>query len=65
MGGTSKDFSLLLIIILATSSLIIVESAYAQFSTPIPYPLKPEFSIEVTNSSYYVPMTYSFDPSSG
>jgi hypothetical protein len=65
MGGTSKEFSLLLIIILAMSSLIIVESACAQSSTPIPHPLKPDLSIEVTNSSYYVPVKYSVDPSSG
>lgn len=42
MGRTSKGFSILLVIILAMSSLIMVESAYAQ-STPTPS--VPQFSV--------------------
>ena len=52
MGNTSKSFSLLLVVILAVSSLIMVESAYAQ---SIPKPSVPEFKISYTNYVYDEP----------
>jgi hypothetical protein len=47
MGSTSKGFSLLLVIVLAVSSLIIVESAFAQ---SIPKPSVPEFTAKLISS---------------
>ena len=59
MSGTSKGFSLLLIVILAASSLIIFESANAQTpSTPI-------FSVNTANGFNVTPTTYSIDSYTG
>jgi hypothetical protein len=52
MGYIRKGFSLLLIAILAFSSLMMVESAYAQ---SISKPSVPEFMLTVTDHSYDVP----------
>jgi hypothetical protein len=51
MGSIYKRFSLLLVIILAVSNLIMVESAYAQ---SIPKASVPEFSVGYVDNSYYV-----------
>jgi hypothetical protein len=51
MGNTSKGFSLLLVVILTASSLIMVETAFAQ---SIPKPSVPEFSVRYIDNSYYV-----------
>jgi hypothetical protein len=60
-----KGLATAIILIIAASSLIAVNPASAQSSTSAPIPLKPEFSIAVTDNSYYVPVTYSIDPSTG
>lgn len=67
MGKNKERFSLLLIVILAVSSLMMIESTSAQNTPPTPLyvPNTPDFTIEITNSSYYVPVTYSVDPSTG
>lgn len=55
MGCISKDFSLLIVVILAASSLITIESASAQ-STP--KPSAPELTIKFIDRSYDVPLIY-------
>ncbi|MDI9578454.1 MAG: emp24/gp25L/p24 family protein [Thermoproteota archaeon] len=69
MGKISKPFALLLTLITAISSLTIltINPANAQNPSPTPYPIPstPYFSITITNSSYFVPVTYSTDPSTG
>jgi hypothetical protein len=60
-----KNLVVTIILVIATSSLMAVNPTCAQSLTSAPIPLKPEFSIAVTNSSYYVPVTYSIDPSTG
>ncbi len=64
MGSTSKGFSLLFVVILAVSSLIIVESATAQ---SIPKPSVPEFTLKYVDHSYDVPptTTTTIDPYTG
>ena len=62
MGTTSKGFSLLLVVILAVSSLIMVESAYAQ---SILKPSVPEFTAEYVDHSYIVPAKTHTDPYTG
>jgi hypothetical protein len=54
MGSIDKGFSLLLVVILAVSSLILVGSAYAQSA---PTPSKPEFTAQFVDRSYDVPKT--------
>ena len=54
MGSFSKKFSLLLVVILAVSSLIMVESAAAQ---TIPKPNVPSFTVNIVDQSYDVPAT--------
>jgi hypothetical protein len=51
-----KSLALAIILILVASSLIIVESAYAQ---SIPKPSIPEFSLNVVSHPYDVPTTYA------
>jgi hypothetical protein len=51
MGNISKGFSLLLVVILAVSSLIMLESELAQ---SIATPSVPEFSVRYVDNSYYV-----------
>jgi hypothetical protein len=69
MDSTNKFFSLLLVAILAVSSLIMVESAFAQTQTPYPVPIPkpsvPEFSVKFIDLSYTTPTTYSIDPNTG
>jgi hypothetical protein len=64
MGRTNKGFSLLIVVILAVSSLMMVESANAQ---SIPKPSVPEFTIEIVSSPYDVPptTTTTIDPYTG
>jgi hypothetical protein len=68
MDSIGKSFSLLFVIILAVSSLIMVELASAQ---SIPTPAVPTFSVQLANHSYDVPSippaspTYTTDPYSG
>jgi hypothetical protein len=64
MGTISKGFSLLLVVIMAVSSLMMVESAFAQ---SIPKPSVPEFTIEIVSSPYDVPptTTTTIDPYTG
>ena len=67
MGSKNKAFAFILILTIVISSLtlLMVKPVNAQISTPIPIPLAPEFSVELTNSSYFVPVRYSFNSSSG
>jgi hypothetical protein len=64
MGNISKGFSLLFIVILAVSSLITVEPAFAQ---SIPKPSLPEFTLKLIDHSYDVPerMATTIDPFTG
>ena len=67
MGNVNKNFSLLLILILAASSLIMAKPAFAQTPTPVPTstPSVPEFTVELVGPPYTVPTTYSLNQSSG
>ena len=66
MGSISKSFSLLLIVlILAMSSLIMAKPAFAQTPTPTPTPPVPEFTVQLVGPPYTVPTTYSLNQSSG
>jgi len=58
----SKRPALLIIAILALSSLIMVESAFAQSITK---PSVPEFTVKAVEHPYDVPTTYSTDPYTG
>ncbi len=62
MGNTNKTFSLLLVVILAVSSLMTVESASAQ---SIPKPSVPEFTVTLKDTSYDVSPTASVNPYTG
>jgi hypothetical protein len=62
MGSLNKSFSLLIILILAASSLIVVKPAFAQ---SIPKPSVPEFTVKYVDYSYDVPPTYGIDQYSG
>ena len=64
MGNIGKKFSLLLVVILAVSSLIMVESALAQSITK---PSVPEFTLKYVDNSYDVPptTTSTTDPYTG
>ena len=62
MGSTSKGFSLLLVVILAASSLIMIESATAQ---TIAKPSIPEFTIKYVDRSYDTQPTYGYDQYTG
>ena len=53
MGNIGKVLSLLLVAILAVSSLILVESAFAQ---SIPKPSVPEFTVKQVDRSHFVPI---------
>lgn len=69
MGSIRKSWALVLILLVATSSLslLMIKPANAQNPSPtqIPVPYSPDFTVAITNSSYYVPVTYSVDPSTG
>jgi hypothetical protein len=58
MDNVGKVFSLLLVVILAVSSLIMIESAFAQ---SIPKPSVPEFTIRFVNASYTMTTTNSYN----
>jgi hypothetical protein len=62
-----KYLCLCLVVILATSSLFMINPTIAQNPSPTPYPVPstPNFTVTITNSSYFVPVTYSIDPSTG
>jgi hypothetical protein len=64
MGNIGKEISLLLVVILAISSLIMTESAFAQ---SIPKPSVPEFTLKYVDKSYDVPpkTTTTTDPYNG
>jgi hypothetical protein len=64
MDSTNKGFSLLLVVILVVSSLIMIESAFAQ---SIPKPSVPEFTVKLIDHPYDVPSstTTSTDPYTG
>jgi hypothetical protein len=65
MGNTSKGFCIILAAILSVSSLIIVESAYAQ---TFPKPSVPEFTVRIADYSYVIPATtptYTINPYTG
>lgn len=62
MACLGRVFSILLVVILAVSILIIVESASAQ---TIPKPSVPEFSLRYEDHSYYEQPTYTTDPITG
>ena len=69
MVSTSKIFSLLLVLILAVSSLIMAKPAFAQTPipspVPIPTPSVPEFTVKFVDASYDVAPTSSIDPYTG
>ena len=54
MSGTSKDLSLLLVVILAFTILIMVKSISAQ---SVPKPSVPEFTVKFVNASYSIATT--------
>ena len=54
-------FALLLVLVLATSSIIIVKPAFAES----PKPSVPEFSLKYIDLSYDVPPTYGIDQYTG
>jgi hypothetical protein len=58
----SKRATLLLITVLAVSSLIVFSSAFAQ---AIPKPSVPEFNVKLIDSSYVIPETTTIDPYTG
>ena len=57
-----KTVVLMLFAVLTLSSLVMVGSVFAQ---SIPTPSIPEFTVELVDSSYDVPTTYSIDPFTG
>lgn len=59
MGSISKSFSLLLIVLLAVSSLIMAKPAFALTSST------PTFSLNTVSNSTVIPTTYSTDPYTG
>ena len=58
----SKTVVLMLFTLLALSGLVMVGTVFAQ---SIPKPSVPEFTVELVDSSYDVPTTYSIDPFTG
>jgi hypothetical protein len=62
MGTISKSFALILLVIMALSSLIIVESASAQ---SISTPSVPEYTVQLVDRSYDESPTYQTDPYTG
>jgi hypothetical protein len=61
MRSVGKSFSLLLIVILAVSSLMMVKPACAQITKPS----IPEFTVKLVDRSYDVPASTSIDPYTG
>ena len=67
MGSISKSFPLLLIVLLAVSSLIMATPAFAQTPTPstTPTPSVPQFTIQLVGPPITVNTTYSLDSNTG
>jgi len=67
MSKNGKTFALLLIVLLATSTLIIAKPAFAQTPTPTPTPTPsvPQFTVQLVGPPYTVPTTYSLNQSTG
>jgi len=69
MGKITMAFALMAIVVIAMLCLttLTVKPASAQAPSPTVYPTPstPSFSVAITNSSYYLPVTYSTDPSTG
>lgn len=67
MDNANKSFSLLLIALLAASSLIVATPAFAQTPTPtpIPTPSVPQFTVQLVGPLFTFNTTYSLDPNSG
>src|SRR3989304_7882350 len=63
MDSISKGFSLLVIVVLAVSSLIAVKPASAQVG--VTTPSMPEFGVGYETFTTYVPPVYGVDPSTG
>jgi hypothetical protein len=63
MGRTSKGFSILIVVILAVSSLILVKPVSAQ--TGVTQPVVPRFDPFLNTQPEYIPPTYGVDPSTG
>jgi len=61
-NSMSKTVVLMLLALLALSSLVMVGSVLGQ---SIPKPSVPEFAVELIDSSYDVPTTYTVDPFTG
>lgn len=62
MGTISKSLRLLLVVMLAVSSLLAIQQTYAQ---SIPKPSAPEFTVKYADYSYDVPPTYGIDQYTG
>ncbi|MCW4003909.1 MAG: hypothetical protein NWE95_08370 [Candidatus Bathyarchaeota archaeon] len=60
MGTKCKTVTVLFVIILAVSSISILQSAFAQSK-----PVIPEFTVQLTDRSYDEPPTYQTDPYTG
>jgi hypothetical protein len=63
MGSISKGFSLLVIVVLAVSTLTIVKPTWAQIG--VTNPSVPEFSVQYETYTRNIPPTYGVDPSNG
>jgi hypothetical protein len=57
-----KSLATAVILIFASSSLLSIESTFAQ---SIPTPSVPEFTVEMVGPSFDIPPTYSFNPNTG
>jgi lipopolysaccharide export LptBFGC system permease protein LptF len=62
MGSIGKSFALILILIMAVSSVIMVKTAFAQ---SIPAPSVPEFTVKFVDASYNVTPSSSINPYTG
>lgn len=62
-----KYLCLCLVLIVTIPCLFIIEPVNAQNPSATPYPTltPPEFTVGITNTSYYVPITYSYDRTTG
>jgi hypothetical protein len=69
MSCLGRVFSILLIAVLAVSSLLSIESAFAQTPTPSPVPIPkpsvPEYTIQLIGPEYVNPTTYYLDQNTG
>jgi hypothetical protein len=65
MGSISKSFALVLILVMAVTSLslMMIKPAYAQTSASAPS--VPTFTVKFIDASYSVPTTYGVDPYTG